>query len=74
MIAIEESTLQALLVESAKKGAEQAFRKYVRYKYKEAAKLLGITDRTLSNRIAEGKIKAVDGLITGAEIDRYLSS
>lgn len=72
MIAIEESALQSLLIDAVKRGAEQAFRKYARYNYKEAAKLLNITPKTLSKRIVEGKIKSVDGLISGSEIDRYL--
>lgn len=72
MIAIEESTLQNLLAEAARRGAEQAFRRFVRYNYTEAAKLLDITPKTLSKRILEGKIKSVDGMINGEEIDRYL--
>ena len=69
---MEETALRALLIQSAKIGAEQAFRKYARYNYQEAAKLLSVTPKTLSKRVVEGKIKSVDGLITGTEIDRYL--
>lgn len=72
MIAIEESQLQSLLAESARRGAEQAFKRYVRYNYTEAAKLLQINPKTLSKYILLGKIKAVDGMVSGEEIDRYL--
>ena len=72
MIAIEENILQNMLIESARRGAEQAFRRFVRYNYTEAARLLSITPKTLSKRVMEGKLKATDGLITGEEIDRYL--
>ncbi len=72
IVTIEESLLRDMLVESARIGAEKAFRRYVRCNYTEAARLLGITPKTLSKRVMEGKLKATDGLITGEEIDRYL--
>jgi len=76
MITIEESTLKNLLIESAKLGAElgaeRVFRKFARYNYSETAKLLSIDPKTLAKRIKEGKIKAVDGIISGEEIDKYL--
>lgn len=46
----------------------------VSYNIKDAAKQIGITPNTLTKRIMEGKIKSVDGRITGAEIKRYLES
>ena len=46
----------------------------VSYNIKDAAKQIGITPKTLTKRIMEGKIKSVDGRITGAEIKRYLES
>lgn len=72
IVTIEESSLREMLAESARIGAEKAFRRYVRYNYTEAAKLLGVTPKTLSKRVMEGKLMATDGLITGEEIDRYL--
>ena len=72
MIAIEESQLAEMLAESARRGAEQAFKRFVVYNYTEAAKVLRITPKTLSKRVLDGKIKSTDGMITGEEIDRYL--
>jgi hypothetical protein len=72
MIAIEESRLESLLTEATKRGAELAFKRFVRYNYTEAAKLISITPKTLSKYILLGKIKAVDGMVSGEEIDRYL--
>ena len=43
------------------------------YHYKDACERLGISYNTLQKRIKEGKIRPVDGRITGAEIRRYLS-
>lgn len=73
MIAIEESRLESLLTEATRRGAEIAFKRFVRYNYTEAARLLNITPKTLSKYILLGKIKAVDGMVSGEEIDRYLA-
>ncbi len=73
MIAIEESRLESLLTEATRRGAEIAFKRFVRYNYTEAARLLSITPKTLSKYIVGGKIKAVDGMVSGEEIDRYLA-
>ena len=70
---IEQQELKELLAQAYRDGAQDAFRRYVRYNYKEAAKLLSITPKTLAKRIAEKKIQATDGLITGEEINRYLN-
>lgn len=72
MVMIEESRLSELMREAAKIGAETAFKRFVRYNYTQAAKALGITPKTLSKRISEGKIKPTDGMITGEELDNYL--
>lgn len=74
MIAIEESTLQSMLFQAAKLGAEQAISTLVSYNLKDAAQRIGITPKTLTKRIIEGKIKSIDGRITGSEIRRYLGS
>ena len=74
MIVIEESRLESLLTEATKRGAELAFKRFVRYNYTEAAKLISITPKTLSKYILLGKIKAVDGMVSGEEIDRYLAA
>lgn len=72
MIALEESSLQNMLFMAAQMGAEKAISALVSYNLKDAAKQIGVTPKTLTKRILEGKIKAVDGRITGAEIRRYL--
>lgn len=73
MIAIDEHRLEKLLQEAAKRGAAQAIDDLVCYHYKDACERLGISYNTLQKRIREGKIRPVDGRITGAEIRRYLS-
>lgn len=62
-----------MLVEAAKLGANYAIEDMVCYHYKDACKRLGISYNTLQKRIQEGKIKPIDGRITGAELRRYLS-
>jgi len=74
MIAIEESTLNSMLFKAAQLGAEQAIIALVSYNLKDAAKQIGITPKTLTKRILEGKIHSIDGRITGAEIKRYLGN
>lgn len=72
MVIIEESTPQSLLVEAARMGAENAIIALVSYNLTDAAKQIGITPKTLTKRILEGKINSVDGRVSGAEIKRYL--
>jgi len=72
-IAIEEQDLQALLERAAHMGAQRAIDDLVCYHYKDACERLGISYNTLQKRIKEGKIRPVDGRITGAELRRYLS-
>lgn len=74
MIAIEESKLSSMLFAAAQAGAEKAISALVSYNLKDAAKQIGITPKTLTKRILEGKIKSVDGRVTGSEIRRYLSN
>lgn len=73
MITLKQDELQAMLVEAAKLGANYAIEDMVCYHYKDACKRLGISYNTLQKRIQEGKIKPIDGRITGAELRRYLS-
>lgn len=73
MITIDENTFKSALVEAARMGAENAIVALVSYNLKDAAKLIGITPKTLTKRILEGKINSVDGRVSGAEIKRYLS-
>lgn len=61
-----------MLVEASRQGAHLAIEDIVCYHYKDACERLGISYNTLQKRIREGKIKPVDGRITGAEIRRYL--
>lgn len=64
--------VDALLERAAEIGAKRAILALVTYNLTEAAKQLGITTTTLTKRIREKKIRAVDGRITGAELMRYL--
>ena len=70
---ITEHKLQQLLKEAARQGALQAFEDLACYHYQDACKILRISHNTLKRRIMEGKIRPVDGRITGREIRRYLA-
>ncbi|AFK62909.1 hypothetical protein TKWG_14155 [Advenella kashmirensis WT001] len=72
VVTLEKTELQAMLDQAGKNGAMQMFNDITLYHLKDAANLLGISYNTLQQRIREGKIKPVDGRITGAEISRYL--
>lgn len=76
-IMIEESRLQQLLedavAQGAKIGVREALDNLVLYNLGDACKQLSMSYNTLQKRIREGKIKAVDGRITGGEIRRYLT-
>lgn len=71
-ITIEKAELQEMMVQAARIGAMNMFNEIATYHLKDAAGLLGISYNTLQKRIAEGKIRVIDGRITGAEISRYL--
>lgn len=73
VITIEQNELQRMLVEAARQGANHAIDDLVCYHFNEACERLGISYNTLKKRIQEGKIRPVDGRITGLEIRRYLS-
>lgn len=72
-ISIEHQELRRLLVEAARQGANHAIDDLVCYHFNEACERLGVSYNTLKKRIAEGKLRSVDGRITGAEIRRYLN-
>lgn len=72
VVTLEKTELQAMLDQAGKNGAQQMFNNITLYHLKDAASLLGISYNTLQQRIRDGKIKPVDGRITGAEISRYL--
>ncbi|MNL53367.1 hypothetical protein D3C87_1766080 [compost metagenome] len=72
-LTIEHHELQRLLVEAARLGANHAIEDMVCYHLKDACARLGISYNTLQKRIHEGKIRPVDGRITGAELRRYLA-
>lgn len=72
VITIERHELQRLLVEAARQGANHAIDDLVCYHFNEACDKLDISYNTLKKRIEEGKIRPIDGRITGAEIRRYL--
>ncbi len=71
-ITIEKAELQEMMVQAARIGAMNMFNEITLYHLKDAANLLGVSYNTLQKRIAEGKIRVIDGRITGAEISRYL--
>lgn len=73
MISMQPHQLEELLKRAAQMGAQQAIDDMVCYHYKDACERLGISYNTLQKRIKEGKIRPVDGRITGAELRRYLS-
>jgi len=72
-VTMEQQDLQAMLERAAHMGAQRAIDDLVCYHYKDACGRLGISYNTLQKRIKEGKIRPVDGRITGAELRRYLS-
>ncbi|MFC0179966.1 MULTISPECIES: hypothetical protein [Thorsellia] len=69
---MQENELERLLSEAAKQGAKMAIADFAVYNYADACRKLGMTYPTLQRRIKEGKIKQIDGKITGAEIAKYL--
>ena len=70
-IALSPTVLRALLIESARLGAAQAISDMKTFTLKEAAATLDMSYNTLRARIKEGKIREVDGRISGAELRRY---
>jgi len=74
MITLEKSQLEQLLEEAARRGANKAIEDMVCYHLQDACARLGISYNTLKKRILEGKIRTVDGRITGAELRRYLKT
>ncbi|MBU4610349.1 hypothetical protein IMZ29_07275 [Achromobacter sp. GG226] len=72
-VTMPRTELQQLLVEAARLGANHAFDELTTYHLRDACKRLGVSYNTLAKRIKEGKIRPVDGRISGREIRRYLS-
>lgn len=72
-ITLDHHDLDRMLESAARRGAEIAIEDMVCYHFKDACERLGISYNTLQRRISEGKIRPIDGRITGAEIRRYLS-
>lgn len=72
-LTLEQHELQKMLVEAARIGANHAIEDMVCYHLKDACKKLGISYNTLQKRLLAGKIVAIDGRITGAELRRYLA-
>lgn len=73
VVTIEPHELQRMLVEAARLGANHAIEDLVCYHLQDACARLGVSYNTLKKRIAQGKIRCIDGRITGAEIRRYLN-
>lgn len=72
MIGIHPDQLKAMMREAAQEAARLVIDDMVCYHFKDVCKRLNISYNTLQKRIAEGKIKPIDGRITGAELRRYL--
>jgi hypothetical protein len=72
-LTLTSGELRRLLIEAARQGASIAIEDMVCYHLKDACKRLGISYNTLQKRILEGKIRPLDGRITGAELRRYLN-
>lgn len=72
-ITFEHHELRNILAEAARIGANIAIEDMVCYHLQDACTRLGISYNTLKKRILQGKIRPVDGRITGAELRRYLS-
>jgi hypothetical protein len=74
-VVLTREELDALLTEAcrrgARQGADEAFDKWVFYNLKDAAEFLGMSYNTLKKRIAEGKLRPVDGRLTGQELRQY---
>lgn len=73
IVQLKQHDLDEMLAEAARRGAEIAIDEMVCYHLRDAAERLGISYNTLARRIREGKIRPVDGRITGAELRRYLT-
>ncbi|NYT67927.1 helix-turn-helix domain-containing protein [Pusillimonas noertemannii] len=73
MLTIERHELESMLIEAARIGANHAIEGMVCYHLKDAAARLGVSYNTLQKRIAEGKLRVIDGRITGEELRRYLT-
>ncbi len=73
IVQIDKSEFDRMLVRAGELGAKNMLEKVAVYHITDAAKVLGISYSTLQKRIAEGKIRPIDGRITGAEISRYLN-
>lgn len=65
--------IKQLLAEAARMGAEQAINDITCYTKSQACQMMNISYSTLQRRIAEKRIRTVDGKITGMEIRRYLT-
>jgi hypothetical protein len=72
-LTMSSADLKELMIEAARLGAQQVIDSLVSFNLKDAAKQIGITPKTLTKRIYEGKIRSVDGRVSGSEVQRYLS-
>ena len=71
-VTLSQYELQEMLTDAAAAGAKRVFDDIAVYNKQEAAKLLRMSYMTLQKKIDTGRLKTVDGRITGAEISRYL--
>ncbi len=72
-IQLKNHELQRLLTEAARMGAQQAIADLTCYTKEQACEMLGVSYNTLQRRIAEKKIRVVDGRVPGESIRRYLA-
>lgn len=73
-VTLQVDELRSLMAEATEIGFNRAFDSMVCYNYKDACLFLKISYNTLKQRILDGKIHAIDGRITGAELRRYLQT
>lgn len=76
-IELEPEELERIIARASQVGVEAGgklmFERLAIYNKVEACKILKMSMPTLNKRIAERKIRSIDGRITGAEILRYLN-
>ncbi|AEP36191.1 Helix-turn-helix domain containing protein [Taylorella asinigenitalis MCE3] len=72
MIFMNKDELRVLLSEAALEGGKKAVENLKLFTKSQACELLNISTPTLMKRIKAGKIKTVDGYISGAELLKYI--
>lgn len=71
-ITLSRTELDAIIKDASRQGALMAFEELALYTKLDACKILKISYNTLMSLIRKGKIKEVDGRISGREINKYI--